>query len=74
MNIQESFKNELLQLSKNHSIILLYPLPEVGWKPNRKIFIERHNKFFKIQILQTLLHLIKFTKIDLKQVLNYLIL
>ena len=29
--IQESFKNEVLSLSKNNYIILVYPIPEVGW-------------------------------------------
>ena len=34
--IQSSFKNEVLNLSKNNQIILVYPIPEVGWHvPNR---------------------------------------
>ena len=35
--IQTSFKNEILELSKNNKIILIYPIPEVGWNPNSKI-------------------------------------
>ena len=46
-NIQKSFKNELFELSKNHKIILIYPIPEVGWNPKRKIFVNRNNKFSK---------------------------
>jgi peptidoglycan/LPS O-acetylase OafA/YrhL len=35
-NIQTSFKNELSELSKNNKIILVYPIPEVGWNvPNK---------------------------------------
>ena len=36
--IQASFKNEISELSKNHKIILIYPIPEVGWNPNRQIY------------------------------------
>tara|TARA_Y100001970_G_scaffold274809_1_gene375152 strand:+ start:2430 stop:4499 length:2070 start_codon:yes stop_codon:yes gene_type:complete len=49
-NIQNSFKNEILEISKNNKIILIYPIPEVGIDPNRKIFsqwINRKNKFSK---------------------------
>ena len=45
--LQKSFKNEILELSKKNKIILIYPIPEVGWDPNIKIFINRNNKFFK---------------------------
>ena len=31
-NIGESFKKELLKLSNNHNIVIIYPIPEVGWK------------------------------------------
>jgi hypothetical protein len=37
-NIQTSFKNEISELSKNHKIILTYPIPEVGWDPVKKIY------------------------------------
>ncbi len=34
--IEDSFKNELSEISKNHKIILIYPIPEVGWSiPNK---------------------------------------
>ena len=49
-NIQSSFKNEVLELSKNNKIILLYPIPEVDFDPNKKIYsqwINRKNKFSK---------------------------
>jgi peptidoglycan/LPS O-acetylase OafA/YrhL len=35
--IQESFINEILELSKNNKIILIYPVPEVGWHVPQKI-------------------------------------
>ena len=48
--IQSSFKNEVLKLSNNNNIILIYPIPEVGWNPNKKInsqWINRKNKFYE---------------------------
>ena len=48
VDIQSSFKNEVLELSKNNKIILLYPIPEVGFDPNKKLYsqwINRKNKF-----------------------------
>lgn len=47
-NIQSSFQNEVLELSENNKIILLYPVPEVGFDPNKKLYsqwIKRKNKF-----------------------------
>ena len=35
--IQLSFKDEVLELSKNNKIILIYPIPEVGFNPNKEI-------------------------------------
>jgi peptidoglycan/LPS O-acetylase OafA/YrhL len=40
--IENSFKNEVLEISKNHKIILVYPIPEVGWSVPNKL-----NIFFK---------------------------
>lgn len=40
--IQDSFKNEILELSKNNKIILVYPIPEVGWNLPIKL-----NNFFR---------------------------
>tara|TARA_B110000003_G_scaffold261958_1_gene284159 strand:+ start:36 stop:1232 length:1197 start_codon:yes stop_codon:yes gene_type:complete len=37
-NIQESFKDSLIKLSKKNKIILIYPIPEVGWHIPQKIF------------------------------------
>ena len=45
--IQSSFENEVLKLSKNNKIILIYPIPAVGWDPNKKIWLNRKNKFSK---------------------------
>ena len=42
--IQKSFKNEILELSKNNKIILVYPIPEVGWNPNKQFY----NKWAKL--------------------------
>ena len=44
-SIQDSFKNEISELSKQNKIILIYPIPEVGWDVNTKIFVNRNNKF-----------------------------
>jgi peptidoglycan/LPS O-acetylase OafA/YrhL len=43
-NIQTSFNNEISELSKNNKIILIYPIPEVGWNvPNKlnNIFLKK---------------------------------
>jgi peptidoglycan/LPS O-acetylase OafA/YrhL len=46
--IQNSFKHEILELSKNNKIILIYPIPEVGWDPIKKLFTQwNNNKFSK---------------------------
>ncbi len=45
-SIQDSFKNEVLEISKNNKIILIYPIPEVGWDPYLKIWNNRNN--FKV--------------------------
>ena len=34
--IQNSFNNEISELSKHNKIILIYPIPEVGWSPKSK--------------------------------------
>ena len=44
-NIQQSFKNEILKLANKNKVILIYPIPEVGWKLRLKIWLERNNKF-----------------------------
>ena len=44
--IQNSFKHEILELSKNNKIIVIYPIPEVGWNVPKKIFRDTA-KFFK---------------------------
>ena len=36
-SIQESFRNEVLKLSKKNKVILVYPIPELGFNPRRKI-------------------------------------
>jgi peptidoglycan/LPS O-acetylase OafA/YrhL len=35
--IQNSFKREILEFSKNNKIILIYPIPEVGWQFPQKL-------------------------------------
>ncbi len=44
-NLQNSFKDEILELSKTNKIILVYPIPEAGFNPNVKIWVDRKNKF-----------------------------
>ena len=34
-----------MELSKNNKIILIYPIPEQGWDPNYKIWLNRNNNF-----------------------------
>jgi peptidoglycan/LPS O-acetylase OafA/YrhL len=51
--IQISFQNEISELSKNHKIILIYPIPEVGWHvPNKlqNIFRKESKKVNKKNI------------------------
>ena len=43
--IQNSYREEILKLSEKNKIILVYPIPEVGWDVNSKIFVNRNNKF-----------------------------
>ena len=53
--IQESFRSEVLELSKQNKIILIYPIPEVGWNVPRKIlnsFPKRFDLFEKYLIPQ----------------------
>ena len=40
INIETSFKNSIKNLSKNHKIFLIYPIPEVGWNLPRKAYLE----------------------------------
>ncbi len=43
-NIQESFKISISKLSKNNQIILIYPIPEVGWHISQKFFNQYPDK------------------------------
>jgi peptidoglycan/LPS O-acetylase OafA/YrhL len=47
-SIQDSFKNESLELSQKNQVILIYPIPEVGVDPNKKIYLQWINKKNKI--------------------------
>ena len=40
LTIEESFKNEVLNLSKRNKIILIYPIPEVGWNVPQRLYTE----------------------------------
>jgi hypothetical protein len=55
--IQSSFKNEISELSIHNKIIIIYPIPEVGWNPERKIYNQwikqRFNKNFNIKNITT---------------------
>jgi len=44
--IQTSFQNEISELSKKNKIILIYPIPEVGWNVNKKIYNQWKKKNF----------------------------
>jgi len=55
--IETSFKSEVSELSKHNKIILIYPIPEVGWDPNNKIYNQwikqRFSKNFNIENVTT---------------------
>ena len=44
-SIEESFYSEITKLSKKNRIILVYPIPEVGWNFPQKLFNESPKKF-----------------------------
>ena len=44
--IQSSFKNSISKLEKYHKIILIYPIPEVGFNVTKKIFNQYPKNFF----------------------------
>ena len=46
-SIANSFKEEVLELSKKNKIVLIYPIPEVGWYTKKLIWLKRKNKLFK---------------------------
>ena len=50
--IQQSFRNEILKLSNNHKVILIYPIPEVGASPKKKIISQWIKKGYpkKLQV------------------------
>jgi len=43
-SIEESFNSEITKLSKKNRIILVYPIPEVGWNLRQKLFNELPKK------------------------------
>jgi len=42
--IQNSFKAEVLKLSQKNKIILIYPIPEVGWDVPKKVYLQWINR------------------------------
>ena len=53
-NIQESFTNDVLHLSKENKIIIIYPIPEVGWNPNKNIYLQWiKNKNIEVEPITT---------------------
>jgi peptidoglycan/LPS O-acetylase OafA/YrhL len=44
-NIENSFKSEIENLSKKNYVILIYPIPEVGWNFPQKLFNQLPKKF-----------------------------
>ena len=55
--LQQSFKNETLELSNNNKIILIYPIPELEFNPNLKLANQWAKKgfpkFFDIEFVTT---------------------
>ncbi len=52
--IQESFKNEVLQLSRNNKVILVYPFPEAGWDVPTKVLNSSPKDFVPLNSLKNL--------------------
>ena len=51
-SIEESFNSEITQLSKKNRVILMYPIPEVGWNFPQKLFNQLPKKIiFKKDLL-----------------------
>ena len=48
INFKDSFKLELLEILKNNKVIIMYPIPEVGWYPSRQIYLQWINKKNKL--------------------------
>ena len=46
-SIIDSFKSEVSILSKNNKIVLIYPIPEVGWHVAQKAWTQRNNKILR---------------------------
>ena len=42
-SIETSFEDTIYSLAKKNKIILVYPIPEVGWNVPRRIFYNRYN-------------------------------
>ena len=54
-SLSNSLKSEILQLSQNNKIIIIYPIPEVGWyvSPRLKnLILKQSNIFKKITFLE----------------------
>jgi len=45
--VHSSFRNSVNELSKINKIILIYPIPEIGWHVQNKTWVTRVNKFSK---------------------------
>jgi len=45
-DIESSFKNEVLKISKYNKIILIYPIPENGWKNLLQTIFKKENNIF----------------------------
>ena len=74
--IKESLVKSLENLSKKHKIILIYPIPEVGWNVPSKIhnyIISLPKNINKKKLDQKISsqHHMKCTKIELKKVLKF---
>ena len=47
LNLKEGFKKSILDLLKNnHKIVMVYPIPEVGWHVPNKIYANWMNRIF----------------------------
>ena len=44
---EEGIKNSILELAKKNKVIILYPIPEVGWHVPQKIFLNSRLNYLK---------------------------
>ena len=52
-NLKSQIKNKILEIAKNNTVILIYPIPEVGWHVPLKIINETRKKHIRENFLSS---------------------